>query len=308
VTAASNVTGLRTPYHAIARRIHARGGWCIVDFAAAAPYVDIDMHPDDPAAKLDAVVFSPHKCLGGPGAAGLLVFDTGLCREQAAPDIPGGGTVQWTNPWGEHRYHDAVEAREDGGTPPFLQTIRAALALQLKEQMGVARMAEHEQQLLRRTFDALDRIDGLHVLAREHEDRLGIVSFWIEDLHYNLGVRLLNDRFGIQVRGGCSCAGTYGHYLLNVSQADSKRITDRIDQGDLSAKPGWIRLSLHPTLDDATLGYVLDAIRDVATHHADWAADYRYDPATNEFVHRSLATDEAARPDATVDACFAPLP
>jgi selenocysteine lyase/cysteine desulfurase len=216
--------------------------------------------------------------------------------------------VQWTNPWGEHRYHDAVEVREDGGTPPFLQTIRAALALQLKEQMGVARMAEREGQLLRRTFDALDRIDGLHVLAREHEDRLGIVSFWIEDLHYNLGVRLLNDRFGIQVRGGCSCAGTYGHYLLNVSQADSKRITDRIDQGDLSAKPGWIRLSLHPTLDDATLGYVLDAIRDVATHHADWAADYRYDGATNEFVPHTLADDETARPDATVDACFAPLP
>ncbi len=284
-TAASNVTGIQPDYHHLAAIMHAHGGLCFVDFAAAAPYVDINMHPADEACKLDAVYFSPHKFLGGPGTSGVLVFDRHLYRRQV-PDEPGGGTVDWTNPWGGHRFVHSVEAREDGGTPGFLQAIKAALCVQLKEEMGVAAMQQREREMLAVALPALRSIDRLHLLANQVDQRLGIVSFYVEDLHYNLLTTLLNDRYGIQVRGGCSCAGTYGHYLLHVDPTRSRRITDRIDHGDLSEKPGWVRLSLHPTMSDEELEYVLGAITEVIGDADRLAADYVYSPHTNVFHHK----------------------
>lgn len=284
-TACSNVTGVRTPVHQMARIMHEAGGLCFVDYAASAPYDPIDMHPGDPLERLDAVFFSPHKFLGGPGSAGVLVFD-GRLDANRVPDHPGGGTVDWTNPWGEHRFIENLEDREDGGTPAFLQTIRAALAVRLKEQMGTDRIRAREEELLARAFPALRTVRGLHILADHLEERLGVISFYLDHVHYNLVVKLLNDRFGIQVRGGCSCAGTYGHYLLHVDRDQSRRITEAIDHGDLSAKPGWVRLSLHPTMTDAELDQVLEAIRLVGEHAAEWEREYRYDGHTNEYVHR----------------------
>lgn len=283
VTACSNITGIQTPYHQIAAMMHRAGGWCFVDFACSAPYVAIDMHPTDPLEKLDAIYFSPHKFLGGPGTPGVLIFDTQLYHLKT-PDQPGGGTVLWTNPWGGHRYFDDIEAREDGGTPPFLQTIKTALAVRLKEQMGIHNIMQREHELVQRVMPALRQIKGLHLLADNVSDRLGVFSFYIDGLHYNLGVRLLNDYFGVQVRGGCSCAGTYGHYLLNVLPETSQHITDLIDHGDLSAKPGWIRLSIHPTMTDQEVDYCTDAVRSVAENFETWQQQYRYDCHTNEFV------------------------
>ena len=138
--------------------------------------------------------------------------------------------------------------REDGGTPGFLQTMRTALAIRLKEQMGTKNIHEAEDKLLARAFEAFDKMEGIHILATEHRKRIGVISFYHEKMHYNLIVKLLNDRFGIQVRGGCACAGTYGHYLLDVSHEKSQHITDMINHGDLSLKPGWVRLSLHQTM------------------------------------------------------------
>lgn len=287
-TACSNVTGLCAPYYELARLMHRHDGFCFVDFAASGPYVHIDMHPADPETRLDAIYFSPHKFLGGPGSAAVLVFNAALYKNRV-PDSPGGGTVNWTNPWGEHSYIDDIEMREDGGTPAFLQTIKTALAVQLKEAMGAETMLAREHELLARALPAMRAIPGLHLLADHLEDRLGIVSFYVEDIHYNLLVRLLNDRFGIQVRGGCSCAGTYGHYLLHVSYAHSHHITDMIEHGDLSAKPGWVRLSLHPTMTDAELDFVLDALAQTVENIEAWSADYRYDKLTNEFSHRHFA-------------------
>lgn len=285
ITSCSNVTGLFTPYHDIAERMHAVGGLCFVDFACSAPYIDIVMHPPGrPQASLDAIYFSPHKFLGGPGSSGVLVFNTRLYRNRV-PDNPGGGTVDWTNPWGQHKYVDDIEAREDGGTPGFLQAIRTALAVQLKEQMGVANILAREHELMQVVWPALSATRGLHLLAADHPDRLGVLSFYIEDLHYNLAVRLLNDRYGIQVRGGCSCAGTYGHYLLQVSHERSKSITDKISAGILCDKPGWVRLSLHPTMTDAEAHFIVDAIRELAANHREWAADYRYCERRNEWFH-----------------------
>ena len=285
-SACSNVTGVFTPYHEMARLMRRAGGISIIDFAASAPYVTIDMHPaNDPDASLDAVLFSPHKFLGGPGASGVMVFTRALYHN-TVPDEAGGGTVAWTNPWGQYAFLEDVEAREDAGTPGFLQAIKAALAVELKDAMTVDAMQRRELQIAPYAMDRLQAIPGVHLLAPGVRHRLAVLSFWTEGLHYNLVVRLLNDRFGVQARGGCSCAGTYGHYLLHVDPSRSKAITDRIDRGDLSEKPGWVRLSFHPGTTMADIDHALDAVGEVMRHGAEWAADYDYSNLTNEFRHR----------------------
>ncbi|MEI6122872.1 MAG: aminotransferase class V-fold PLP-dependent enzyme [Bacteroidota bacterium] len=281
-SACSNVTGVSTPYHQMAKLMHQYDGLCFIDFAASAPYSDIDMHPTDPLQKLDAIFFSPHKFLGGPGSSGVLIFDKAI-YPNFAPDQPGGGTVDWTNPWGEYKYLDDIEAREDGGTPGFLQAIRTALCIDLKNKMGTANILHREKELLEIVWEMMPKIKGIHILADNIKHRLGVISFYLEGVHYNLVVKLLNDRFGIQVRGGCACAGTYGHFLLDVSHLQSQKITSKINRGDLSEKPGWVRLSLHPTTTNAELIYILDSINEVAGNHKKWAKDYVYSPHTNEF-------------------------
>ena len=290
-TASSNVTGIQPPYHRMAKMMHEHGGLCFIDFAAAAPYIDINMHPEDPMEKLDAIFFSPHKFLGGPGTSGVLIFDSKLYNRKV-PDNPGGGTVDWTNPWGQHKYIEDIELREDGGTPGFLQAIKTALAVKLKNEIGTKNILEREHQLLKVAFERFDKIPSLHILAQETKNRLGIISFYVEDIHYNLMVKLLNDRFGIQVRGGCSCAGTYGHYLLHVDPTRSKRITDKINKGDLSEKPGWVRLSLHPTMTNDELYFILNAINEIIINVKEWSKDYTYSPKTNEYYHNSQSGKE----------------
>lgn len=292
-TAASNVTGVQTPYHQLAKLMHAYGGFCFVDFACAAPYVSINMHPENEEEKLDAIFFSPHKFLGGPGTAGILIFNSKLYKNKI-PDDPGGGTVDWTNPWGQHKFVSSIELREDGGTPPFLQTIRAALAVKLKEEMGVENILRREEELVKIVFTELKKIPLLHLLAENIDHRLGAISFYVDGIHYNLIVKLLNDRYGIQVRGGCSCAGTYGHYLLHVCPVQSQHITDQISHGDLSEKPGWVRLSLHPTMTNEEIYFITNAIKEVTENISTWSSDYEYYVEQNEFFHKN-ATHELKR-------------
>ena len=290
-TAASNVTGIEPDYYELSRLIHRNGGFCFVDFACAAPYVDINMHPDDPEAKLDAIFFSPHKFLGGPGTPGVLIFDSKLYHNRV-PDLPGGGTVDWTNPWGRHKFVANIEAREDGGTPAFLQTIKAALCIKLKDDMTVDMIRKRENELVKMTMDGFKKIPTLHILAGNIEHRLGAISFYVENIHYNLIVKLLNDRFGVQVRGGCSCAGTYGHYLLHVDPNRSKLITDKIDHGDLSEKPGWVRMSIHPTMTNEELEIIINGVRQIVDNIGEWEKDYFYDKSKNEYFHNTTDGSE----------------
>jgi selenocysteine lyase/cysteine desulfurase len=298
VTSASNVTGVYAPYYEISEIMHDNNGLCFVDFACSAPYVNINMHPENPLQSLDAIYFSPHKFLGGPGSSGILIFNKSLYKNRV-PDSPGGGTVDWTNPWGEHKYIDDIQLREDGGTPGFLQTIKTALCIQLKEQMGVDNILQREDELHTIVWNRLSDLPNLHVLADNIPNRLGIYSFYIEDLHFNLGVQLLNDKFGIQVRGGCSCAGTYGHILLNVDIEQSNNITNTIDMGDLSLKPGWIRMSTHPTMTNKDVEFIVSAIEELAKNHQLWSVDYNYSKTSNEFVYKNkkFALDNKKRGD-----------
>ena len=293
-TACSNVTGIRTPYHKMAKLMHEYGGLCFVDFAASAPYDKMDMHPENKDEALDAVMFSPHKFLGGPGSSGVLIFNSKLYKREV-PDHPGGGTVDWTNPWGNYKYIDNIETREDGGTPGFLQTIKTALCFELKNKMGIDKIRKREEELVEIAFDGLKKIDKLHILADNIEDRLGVISFYVETIHYNLFVKILSDRFGIQVRGGCACAGTYGHFLLEVKKDYSNSITEMISHGDLSEKPGWVRLSLHPTMTNNELHFIIDAIEQIVKNITEWEKDYIYKQRVNEFYHKDMLNNKEAK-------------
>ena len=196
VTSCSNVTGVFTPYHEIAQLMHSNNGLCFVDFACSAPYIDINMHPENELQRLDAIYFSPHKFLGGPGSSGVLVFNKNLYKNNV-PDNPGGGTVDWTNPWGQHKYVEDIESREDGGTPAFLQTIKTALCIQLKEKMQVKNILKREKELHGIIWKKFKSIPNLVVLADNIEDRLGVYSFYIEGAHYNLIVQLIKRHYHI---------------------------------------------------------------------------------------------------------------
>ena len=287
ITACSNVTGIKTEYHKVAKLIHQYNGLCFVDFACCAPYVDINMHPEIEEEYLDAIFFSPHKFLGGPGSSGVLIFNKKLYKN-TVPDNPGGGTVSYTNPWGQHDYFDDVETREDGGTPGFLQTIKIALAIQLKDKMGVENIKKREDEINKVLFTTLENLSGVKILAPNHKERLSIFSFYFEKVHFNLVVKLLNDRFGIQTRGGCSCAGTYGHFLLNVDQATSNRIKDEILHGCNTQKPGWIRLSLHPTVTNSELNFICNSLKELSENIENWSKDYTYDSIKNDYAHKSV--------------------
>ncbi len=291
IIAGSNVTGIKTEYHKIAALIHKYNGLCFVDFACSAPYVDIDMHPDEENEYLDAIFFSPHKFLGGPGSSGVLVFNKKLYKN-TIPDNPGGGTVTYTNPWGDHDYIDDVEVREDGGTPAFLQTIKIALAMQVKDQMGTNNIKKREDEINTVIFNCLENLEGVHVLAPNDKDRLSIFSFYFEKYHFNLVVKLLNDRFGIQTRGGCSCAGTYGHFLLNVDKETSKAISNQILEGCNTEKPGWVRMSIHPTATQQELNFICESLKELHTNIDDWSNDYKYNSIKNDYEHKYITAIE----------------
>ena len=291
VTACSNVTGIQTPYHEIAKLIHEYGGLCFADFACSAPYTNINMHPRKKDEHLDAIYFSPHKFLGGQGTTGVLLFNKKIYKNRV-PDQPGGGTVVYTNPWKVHEYIADIERREDGGTPPFLQAIKIAMSIRLKEEMGVENMLQREEEMVHIIFDRFSKMKNVEVLEGNNKKRLGIISFIVQGAHYNLIVKILNDRFGIQTRGGCSCAGTYGHMLLHVDEARSYEILNSIHSGNLLSKPGWIRLSVHPTMTNAEIDFIMDAIELTASHFQEWMKDYIYNPESNEYSFKGFDTRE----------------
>jgi selenocysteine lyase/cysteine desulfurase len=191
--------------------------------------------------------------------------------------------VKWTDPWGERKYYPSPEMREDGGTPGFMQTIKAALCIELKNKMGIENIQSRENELLNILFSMLSSIENVHILGENIKDRLGILSFYIENVHYNLIVKILNDYYGIQTRGGCSCAGTYGHYLLNIDRQLSRKIADKINRGDLSLKPGWVRISIHPIMTNKDMYNIGNAIYEISKNITKLEKEYTFNPLTNEF-------------------------
>jgi selenocysteine lyase/cysteine desulfurase len=292
-SAASNVTGIVTDTCAISDLLHRYGALSFWDFAAAGPYVDIDMHPrcaDHPRAGKDAIFLSPHKFVGGPGTPGVLVAAKSLFTS-AVPVVPGGGTVTYVNAE-EHRYVADIEHREEGGTPAIIESIRAGLVFQLKRAVGTEAIRAGEERLLRRAVAAWSKVPEIEILGNLAAERLSIVSFVIRRpggkyLHHNAVVALLSDLFGIQSRGGCSCAGPYGHRLLGIDLTESHRYEREVTGGCEGIKPGWVRVNFNYFVSDTVVDYIIDAVSLIARDGWKLLPDYRFDPATGLWKHRA---------------------
>src|SRR6059058_993010 len=290
-SAASNVTGIVTDTARVTRLLHSHGALSFWDFAAAAPYVAVDMCPSgDLSAAKDAVFLSPHKLIGGPGTPGVLAVRRSLVTNRV-PTVPGGGTVAYVNPE-EHVYLDDPVMREEGGTPDIVGSIRAGLVFQLKEAVGVPLIRAAEEALLRRAVEAWSDEPSIEILGNVDAERLSILSFVVRRpggryLHHNFVVALLNDLFGIQSRGGCSCAGPYGHRLLGIDIERSHAFEREITLGCEGIKPGWVRVNFTYFLDERVADYIIDAVRFVAREGAKFLADYRFDVVTGLWHHRS---------------------
>jgi selenocysteine lyase/cysteine desulfurase len=287
-SAASNVTGVLTDTHAIARLLHEHDALAFFDFAAAAPHSAIDMRIGEPDG-YDAIFISPHKFVGGPGSPGILVFNPGLYRLRA-PSTAGGGTVNYVSSH-EHHFVDDIEQRESAGTPGTVQSIRAALAFLVKESVGVTTIARLERLMIRSAIDHLRRYPRIELLGNLDAPRLAILSFLIRTpdgqyLHPRLVVRLLNDLFGIQSRGGCACAGPYAHRLLGISPARAEHFRDAVVDGFDAVKPGWTRLNFSYFIEPAEFEFLLDAIEFIANHGARFIGEYQCDWHSGAWRHR----------------------
>ncbi|GMR12161.1 MAG: aminotransferase class V-fold PLP-dependent enzyme [Gemmatimonadota bacterium] len=297
-SAASNVTGRLTPVHRLARLLHHHGALACFDYAASAPYVEIDMNPEpgaeggDPS--LDAIFISAHKFLGGPGSSGILVFNERVYHHDLAPSVGAGGTVAYVSRE-SHDFLDDIEAREKAGTPGVLQTMRAALAFMVKRAIGVDRIEARERDLLRRAMDRWRQIPAIEILGNpDPELRMAIISFNIRDqgdayLHPKFVTTLLNDLFGIQSRAGCSCAAPYGHALLDIHREASLRYRDWVLKGYEGIKPGWCRIGFHYVMDDAEANYVIDAVEFVARRGRLFLPQYEFDMRAGHWAHRDEA-------------------
>lgn len=289
-SAASNVTGIVSDTTAISVLLHRYGALSFWDFAAAAPYVRIDMGPrEDPLDYKDAIFLSPHKLIGGPGTPGVLVARRQLFRN-TVPVIPGGGTVSYVNPTA-HRYLSDIEQREEGGTPAIVESIRAGLVFQLKQTVGEDLIREREESFIRRAIASWHANPHIEVLGNREARRLSIVSFVVRVadgryLHHNYVVALLNDLFGIQSRGGCSCAGPYGHRLLGIDIERSREFEREIARGCEGIKPGWVRVNFNYFISETVFQYILEAVNMVASEGWKLLHRYRFEPATGLWRHR----------------------
>jgi selenocysteine lyase/cysteine desulfurase len=299
-SAASNVTGILSDTRAISILLHRHGALSFWDFAAAGPYVEIEMDPrraapagstePDGDADLDykdAIVVSPHKFIGGPGTPGVLVARRELFRNRV-PTSPGGGTVAYVNPL-EHVYLDDPEHREEGGTPAIIESIRAGLVFALKEAVGVETIRRREEDFIDRAIASWSAEPGIGILGNPELPRLSIVSFTVRHdgryLHHNFVVAVLNDLFGIQSRGGCSCAGPYGHRLLGIDIETSHAFEREISRGCEGIKPGWVRVNFNYFISEAVFSYITAAVAMVARDGWRLLPWYRFEPATGMWRH-----------------------
>jgi selenocysteine lyase/cysteine desulfurase len=308
-SAASNVTGLRSEVHQIASLLHKHGAMACFDYAACAPYVDIDMNPmsnDGQDAAIDAIFISPHKFLGGPGSSGVLVFNERIYHRELPPSVGAGGTVDYVGP-SDHDFISGIEEREKAGTPGVLQTLKAALVFQIKDRVGVDVIHKRERELTERALKAWGSNENVEILGSPDPDRrVGIISFNLKDdsgsyLHHKFATALLNDLFGIQSRAGCSCAGPYGHRLLNIDNETSERYRSAVQQGYCGMKPGWCRVGLHWVMDDAEADYVIEAVNFIARYGRRFLSLYNFDLCTGTWSHKQ---DNNSLPEFSLDAAL----
>ena len=292
-SAASNVTGIGSKTAEISSLLHKYNALSFWDFAAAGPYVRIEMntqekHPQIPQAYKDAIFISPHKFIGGPGTPGILVLKRDLFKSQI-PTLPGGGTVTYVTEETQTYHHDPVH-REESGTPAIIESIRAGLIFQLKEAVGWQVIRDREETFIERAIERWSNHPNIRILGNDSAWRLSIVSFVIECgnkyLHHNFVVALLNDLWGIQARGGCSCAGPYGHRLLGIDQPQAELYEEAVNNGCEALKPGWVRLNFNYFISEETFEYLLHAVEWIASHGHKLLERYELDVGRSIWRHK----------------------
>ena len=266
------------------------------------------MNPD-PAngdAAIDAIFVSPHKFLGGPGSSGVLVFNERIYHRDLPPSVSAGGTVDYVGPQ-DQDFIARIEEREKAGTPGVLQTLKAALVFEVKDRVGVDVIEKRERELTRRALDSWGGDENIEILGNpDPRQRVGIVSFNLRDargnyLHHKFVTALLNDLFGIQSRAGCSCAGPYGHRLLNIDMETSERYRQVVQEGFCGMKPGWCRVGMHWVMDDAEANFVIEAVHFVARHGHRFLSLYDFDLCTGTWSHKQ---DNGALPEFSLNAAL----
>jgi selenocysteine lyase/cysteine desulfurase len=309
-SAASNVTGMRSDVRAITSLLHKYGAMACFDYAACAPYVDIDMNPepafegDDPS--IDAIFISPHKFLGGPGSSGVLVFNERIYDRNLPPSVSAGGTVDYVG-MTDQDFIRSIEEREKAGTPGVLQTLKAGLVFQIKDAVGTDVIDAREHAHMCRALSSWAENDNIELLGNPDPcSRVGIISFNVRDpggkyLHHKFLTVLLNDLFGIQSRAGCSCAGPYGHRLLHIDEPTSEKYRSAVQQGHCGLKPGWCRVGLHWVMDDADADYVIEAVHFVAREGHNFLGLYDFDLATGTWSHKQAS---GSLPEFSLDAAL----
>jgi selenocysteine lyase/cysteine desulfurase len=292
-SAASNVTGLKTDVEAVAQLLHSYDALSFWDYAAAAPYVGIDMRDSKNTlgnSSKDAVFISPHKFIGGPGTPGILVVNQRVINN-LVPAVPGGGTVLYVTPE-DHRYITNTERREEGGTPAIVESIRAGLVFKLQQAVGTQEIERREALFVKRALTRWSACDNIEILGNLNAPRLSIISLRIKhndkDLHYGFVVALLNDLFGIQARGGCSCAGPYGHSLLGMDMAYSKALEEQLIKGQMILRPGWVRLNFNYFINEESFNYIVRAVELIAQHGSKLLSFYNFDQSSGVWRYQDI--------------------
>lgn len=310
-SAASNVSGMLSPVRELAILLHRHNALAVFDYAACAPYVNIDMNPEhtgDGDASIDAIFISPHKFLGGPGSSGVLVFNERVYNKNIAPSISGGGTVDYVS-HNNHDFSQSIEERERAGTPGVLQIMKAALAFDVKRSATVPRIEAREQELLNRAFDKWKTNPNIEIMGNpDPKRRMAVVSFNIKDpwgryLHPKFITVLLNDLFGVQSRAGCSCAGPYGHTLLGIDEEKSERYRQAVKAGQCGLKPGWCRVGFHYVMDNVEADYIINAVDFMANRGYLFLSQYHFDMQAATWTHKEAPPLEEAFSLETAMAC-----
>lgn len=293
-SAASNVTGITTDIASVTRLLKQHGALAVWDYAGGAPYLPVSVKAEN--AEIDALFLSAHKFPGGPAASGILVVKNKLCAS-AKPSWPGGGTVTYVSPW-NHDYVASLSAREEAGTPNVIGDIRAALCFMIKDAIGTEFLAERQAQLHDKAKKAWANNPRLRILGHETANRLPIFSFQVEDvqgglINHQLFTRMLSDIYGIQARGGCACAGPYGHSLLDIDADQSATMREEIKNGNPLARPGWVRLNFSYLMSDEKVNFIIESVSELANSASTFLGDYVYDDATGSFAHKSVCNSSS---------------
>lgn len=302
-SAASNVSGMLSPVYELAALMHRYNGLVFFDFAACAPYVEINMRKDE-VSYFDGIYLSPHKFLGGPGSSGLLIFHKKIYNQKLSPTCAGGGTVEYVSAL-KYDFIQDIEIREDAGTPPILQVIRTALAMNVKSKIGVETIEKVEEQYIQSAIKRLSNHGNIYIVGpTDLKKRLGILSFNITHkdhyLHPRFITKLLNDLFGIQARAGCSCAGPYGHRLLGINPEKSGAYRDIIKSGHEAMKPGWVRLNFHYTIKEETYEFIVAAIEFVASYGYLFLKDYVVEDTSGLWHHHKAVSQSPLALDVNI--------